>query len=106
MRWQGGEPSDDDKQVVIDAMSNAVTKRLMELARRRIAEDVRLTWQEAYAQRGAGSTFVRARIVANDIYNRSVPIPTVSASPDQNRFLKEIAALVSEVADELGVILE
>ncbi|HEY0693861.1 MAG TPA: hypothetical protein VGD71_33055, partial [Kribbella sp.] len=106
VRWEGGEPSDDDKQVIIDAMSNAVTKKLMDLTRRRIVEDVRLAWQEAYAQRGAGSTFVRARIIATDVYDRGAPIPTVSASPDQNRFLKEIAVLVADVAEDLGVILE
>jgi len=30
----------------------------------------------------------------------------VSASPDQNRFLKDVAALVSEVAADLDVVLE
>ncbi len=34
------------------------------------------------------------------------PIPTVSASPDQNRFLKDVASLVAEVAGQLDVILE
>jgi hypothetical protein len=69
-------------------------------------EDVRLGWQAAYVQRGPGSTFVRARIIASDVYDRGAPVPTVSASPDQNRFLKDVAKLVSEVADELDVILE
>jgi hypothetical protein len=46
-------------------------------------DDVRLSWQSAYAQRGAGSTFARARIIASDVYDRGAPIPTVSASPDQ-----------------------
>lgn len=41
VRWEGGEPDDDEKQVLIDAMSNAITKKLVELTRRRLAEDVR-----------------------------------------------------------------
>ena len=87
-------------------MSNAVTKRLMELTRRRIVDDARLGWQDAYAQSGSGSTFIRARIIASDVYDRGAPIPTVSASPDQNRFLKDVAALVTEVAQDVGVVLE
>lgn len=106
VRWEGGEPTDDERQTIIDEVSNAVTKKLMDLTRQRMKEDVRLGWQSAYAQRGRGSTFARARIIASDVYDRGAPIPTVSASPDQNRFLKDVAGLVSEVADELDVVLE
>ena len=106
VRWEGGEPDDDEKQAIIDTMSNAITNKLIELTRRRLAEDVRLGWQEAYAQHGRGSSFTRARIIAADVYDRGAPIPTVSASPDQNRFLKDVASLVAEVAQQLDVILE
>lgn len=106
VRWEGGEPDDDGKQVLIDSISNAITKQLMDLTRRRIAEDVRLGWQQAYVQHGVGSTFLRARIIANDVYDRGAPIPTVSASPDQNRFLKDVAALVVAVAGDLPMVLE
>ena len=106
VRWDGGEPNDDDKQRIIDALANAITKKLMDLTRRRIAEDPRLGWQEAYAQHGVGSTFVRARLIAAEVYDRGAPIPTVGASPDQNRFLKEVAVLVAEVCKDLDVILE
>lgn len=106
VRWEGGEPSDDERQTIIDEISNAVTKKLMDLTRQRMKEDVRLGWQTAYAQRGPGSTFARARIIAAGVYDKGAPIPTVSASPDQNRFLRDVAALVSEVADEFDVVLE
>ena len=106
VRWEGGEPTDDEKQVIIDTASAEITRKLMELTHRRLAGDVRLEWQAAYAQHGRGSSFARARIIAADVYDRGAPIPTVSASPDQNRFLKDVASLVSEVSDELGMILE
>lgn len=105
-RWSGGEPSEDEKQTIIDSLSNAVTNRLVELTRRRLRDDVRRGWQEAYLQKGLGSTFVRARIIANDVYDRGAPIPTVSASPDQNRFLRDVADAVDEVVRELGGDLE
>jgi hypothetical protein len=59
----------------------------------------------AYAQRGTGSTFVRARIIGSEVYDRRAPVPTVTASPDQNRFLKDVASCIDEVADELGVLI-
>lgn len=105
-RWSGGEPSEDEKQTIIDALSNAVTNRLVELTQRRLRDDVRRGWQEAYLQKGPGSTFVRARIIANDVYDRGAPIPTVSASPDQNRFLRDVADAVDEVVREFGGDLE
>jgi energy-coupling factor transporter ATP-binding protein EcfA2 len=101
-RWSGGEPSEDEKQTMIDALSNAVTNRLVDLTQRRLRDDVRVGWQEAYLQKGPGSTFVRARIIANDVYDRGAPIPTVSASPDQNRFLRDVADAVDEVVREFG----
>jgi hypothetical protein len=106
VRWDNGEPSEDEKQAIIDALSNSATNKLMELSRRRLSDHVRLGWQEAYAQRGPGSTFVRVRIIASDVYDRGAPVPTVTASPDQSRFLKDVAQVVSDVADEFDVVLE
>lgn len=105
-RWSGGEPGEDEKQAIIDSLSNAVTNRLVELTQRRLRDDVRRGWQEAYLQKGPGSTFVRARIIANDVYDRGAPIPTVSASPDQNRFLRDVADAVDEVVRDFGGDLE
>jgi hypothetical protein len=106
VRWEGGEPDDDTKQVIIDEVSNAITQKLFALTRQRVADDTRLAWQDAYAQKGTGSTFVRARIIAADVYDRGAPIPGVTASPDQNRFLRSVAEVVGEVADDLDLILE
>lgn len=105
-RWSSGEPGEDAKQATLDALSNAVTNRLVELTKRRLRDEVRAGWQEAYLQKGPGSTFVRARIIANDVYDRGAPIPTVSASPDQNRFLRDVADAVDEVVSEFGGDLE
>lgn len=105
-RWSSGEPGEDEKQAILDAISNAVTNRLVELTKRRLRDEVRAGWQDAYLQKGPGSTFVRARIIANDVYDRGAPIPTVSAAPDQNRFLRDVADAVDEVFRELDGNLE
>lgn len=106
VRWEGQEPGDEEKGALLDEVSKAITKRLFSLTRQRIAEDVRLAWQEAYSQRGAGSTRVRAEIIASEVYDRAAPVPTVVASPDQTRFLEAVANAVSEVADELGLVFK
>ncbi|MHA7280520.1 hypothetical protein ACX80H_12275 [Arthrobacter sp. MDT2-2] len=105
VRWQGGEPSDDERQAIIDEVQNAVTKKLMDLTRQRLKEDVRAGWMDAYALRGHGSTFERARLIAHEVYDKGAPIPTVSASPDRNAFMNDVASLISEVADEFDVVL-
>ncbi|MGB4809841.1 MAG: hypothetical protein WBP39_10145 [Candidatus Phosphoribacter baldrii] len=105
-RWSGGEPSDDEKLATLDALSNAVTNSLVELTKRRLRDEVRAGWQEAYLQKGKGSTFDRARIIANEVYDRGAPIPTVTASPDQNRFMREVAGAVDEVVNAFGGALE
>ncbi|KSU56539.1 hypothetical protein GR168_00220 [Gordonia sp. JH63] len=105
-RWIGGEPSDDERQAIVDSLSHAITSRLVELTQRRLRDEVRQGWQTAYLQKGPGSTFERAKIIATDVYDRGAPIPTVSASPDQNRFLREVAAAVEDAIQELDGTLE
>ncbi|GAA4975215.1 hypothetical protein [Actinoplanes utahensis] len=106
LRWEGGIPSEDERQAIIDDLANAVTTELIEFTRRRLKDDVRLGWQAAFAQRGPGSTFIRARMISSDVLDRGAPIPTVSASPDQNRFLKDVAAIVTTAGQERNVVLE
>jgi energy-coupling factor transporter ATP-binding protein EcfA2 len=107
VRWTGGEaPSEAEQEATLDALANAVAQKLIEVSRRQIKEDAQLTWQRAYAQRGVGSTFDRARIISHDIYDRGAPIPTAVASPDQNKFLRSVAEAIDEVANEFGAELE
>lgn len=105
VRWEGPEPSDEEKQQVIDGLANAISREVTELATRRVRVERQPAWRDAYAQSGTGSTYVRARIISADVYDRAAPIPTVTPSPDQNSFLHEVAAAVEAVAVDLGVTL-
>jgi len=106
VRWAGGVPTAEQQQTAIDEISNAITKKLFALTEARIKDDVRRAWQDAYRQRGPGSTYERARLIAAEVYDRGAPVPGVVASPDQNRFLRAVADLVAQVADELELELE
>ncbi|MGE0308459.1 MAG: hypothetical protein AB7H92_03680 [Microbacteriaceae bacterium] len=106
VRWEGGEPSSEEQDDWVQQASYALTGRLSELTRRRLADEVRVAWQHAYDQRGQGSTSVRARIIAGEVYDRAAPVPAVAASPGQNAFMRQVADTVASVAEELGLILE
>jgi hypothetical protein len=103
VRWEGLDPSDDEKQQIIDGFANAIAKEIRDLSSRRLNSERHRSWQEAYAQAGTGSTFVRARIISSEIYDRAAPVPSVTPSPDQNSFLHEVNAIVNVVAENLGI---
>ncbi len=101
-RWSNGEPEEEEKQVTLEILSSAVTIHLVELTQRRLRDEVRAGWQQAYLQSGSGSTFARARIIERDVFDRGAPIPSVSVSPDQNRFLRDVVDIVVTVVKEFG----
>ena len=105
MKWDGPEPDDDEKQSVFDRMAEAVSSRSLQLVTRRIRQERAEEWQQAYNCRGYGSSFSRASIIDNDIYDRAAPIPDVAPSPDRNAFLHEVIAAVDEAAAALEVQL-
>ncbi|MEY9935424.1 energy-coupling factor transporter ATP-binding protein EcfA2 [Catenulispora sp. GP43] len=105
VRWKGPEPTDDDKQLMIDALAKEISREVTALCSRRLNADRKKGWQQAFAEFGSGSTFRRARIISGEVYDRAAPIPTVTPSPDQNSFLHEVTALVDTVAANLDVKL-
>lgn len=105
VQWTGVEPSDEEKAVIFDVLAESLSGRLLDLASARIRQDRAAAWQEAYAQGGAGSTFVRARIIADQVYDKAAPVPDVAPSPDRNDFLHAVCRIVEEVAAEHGAEL-
>ena len=106
LRWEGPEPAEDQKQACFDAFAENLSGRLREICTRRVWDDRIVQWQDAYYKRGTGSTFVRAEIIGDQIYESAAPVPSVTPSPDHNQFLHQIAAEVGEAADETGAVLE
>ena len=106
LTWEGGEPSDDEKQQIFDDLADRISKKLVDLATRRMRMERVADWQSAYNKHGRGSTFVRATIIAADIYDRAAPVPDIIPSPERNRFLHEVMDAVQSVADEVGAVLK
>lgn len=106
LRWEPADPNDDDeKQQVFDTLANALSAKTLDLATRRLRAERMSEWQTAFNQAGRGSSFARATIIGEQIYDRAAPIPDVAPSPDRNSFLHEVAALVDTVCSELGATL-
>ena len=106
LRWAGPEPEDDQKQVWFDAFADKLGVRLLEVCARRVWHERAAQWQDAYGKHGTGSTFVRAQIIGDEIYEPAAPVPDVTPSPDRNQFLREVIAEVEGAAGETGVALE
>lgn len=105
LRWEGPEPSEEEQQNKYDALADSLSGRLLSLSTRRVWRERITLWERAYHESGRGSTFVRARIIGNDIYEPAAPIPDVTPSPDRNQFLREVVVEVEAAAEEVGARL-
>lgn len=104
--WDGPEPVDEQKQACFDTFADNLGRRLLNVCTRRVWHERTSQWQDAYVKRGTGSTFVRARIIGDEIYEPAAPVPDVTPSPDRNLFLREVIGEVKMAAGETGVVLE
>ena len=106
IRWEGDEPDEDSRQQTYDNFSSALTGPLLKLATRRVQIERADEWQKALNQSGQGSTSKRAKIIAKEIYDKAAPVPDLTPSPDQNKFLHEVLALVKATCKEQNIGLE
>ncbi|MBV8416835.1 MAG: hypothetical protein JO251_16650 [Verrucomicrobia bacterium] len=60
-----------------DAFADNLGRRLLALCTRRAWRERVAQWQDAYNKHGTGSTFVRARIIGDEIYEPAAPVPDV-----------------------------
>ena len=105
LQWKDREPCDEGKQIKYDAFADSLGERLHDLSSRRVWRERMDAWERAYHESGRGSTFVRARIIGNDIYEPAAPVPDVTPSPDRNQFLREVVRAVEAAAEEVGARL-
>lgn len=69
------------------------SETIPDLTRRRLREQPQLSWNDAWAQRGGGSTTTR-RIRIEGIYERWVPIPDARGDKTVVEFMGEIEQVV------------
>jgi hypothetical protein len=105
VEWKGPEPSDDDKQHIYDSIAEDLSRRLIDLASRRVRTERQGEWRTAFDEAGTGSTFRRARLIAEGIYERAAPVPDVTPSPDRNAFLEDVASATRTAVESAGATL-
>jgi hypothetical protein len=105
LSWTGPEPSDDDKQYIFDAIAEDLSRQLIDLASRKIKAERLTEWREAFHESGRWSTFRRASLIAERVYDRAAPIPDVTPSPDRNAFLQDVADAIKAAAEKVGAQL-
>jgi hypothetical protein len=103
--WDGPEPSDDDKQQIYAAIAVELSRRLLELSSRRVRTERQGEWRVAFDEAGTGSTFRRARLIAEGVYDRAAPIPDDKPSPERNAFLEDIASATHAAIEAVGATL-
>ena len=103
--WNGPEPSDDDKQSIFDAIAEGLSRRLLDLASRRVKSERLGEWRNAYDESGPRSTFRRAKLIAERVYDLAAPVPDVTPSPDRNAFLQDVATVTRESVELAGAKL-
>lgn len=105
VEWTGPIPTDDEKQHVFDTIAEELSRRLIELASRRVRTERLAEWRQAFDESGAGSTYRRANLIAERVYDRAAPIPDVTPSPDRNAFLEDVANAIKQSAEAVGAHL-
>jgi hypothetical protein len=106
LHWKGGpDPSDDEKQAIFQQFTRAISDRALTVVARRLRFDRVREWQDAYNKSGWGSSFARAAIIKDEIYEKAAPIPDVAPSLDRNEFLHEVLSLVQGAAESLEIQL-
>ncbi|ARK54919.1 hypothetical protein BOC36_18670 [Burkholderia pseudomallei] len=103
--WKGPSPSDDDKQHIFDAIAEELSRRLIELASRRIRTERLSEWRNAFDESGPGSTFRRAKVIAERVYDPAAPVPDIVPSPDRNAFLSDVAEVTKVSIESVGATL-
>lgn len=104
--WNGPEPTDDDKQSIFDAIAEDLSRRLLDLASRRVKSERLAEWRNAYDESGPRSTFRRAKLIAEHVYDLAAPVPDVTPSPDRNAFLQDVASVTRESVELVGAKLQ
>ena len=105
LSWNGAEPTDDDKQRIYDAIAEDLSRRLLELASRRVRAERLNAWRSAHDESGPRSTFRRARRIAASVFDVAAPLPDVTPSPDRNAFLQEVVDATRAAVEAVGATL-
>ncbi len=92
----------EDGERVVSLIRRLVSKRLLDITRRRLIDDHGAAWWDAYAlETGTGSTKRRARRIAS-IYQAAAPAPDALLTAEARALLDEVIDTVSSSVEVVG----
>jgi hypothetical protein len=93
---------DDERMKVISRIRRLVSTSVLSITRRRLIDDQRVAWMEAYLKEsGAGSTRRRAERLAI-VFANAAPIPQAAMTPETRQFLDEMVDTVRVSVEAVG----
>ena len=101
--WTGPVPSDDEKQVVFEALAMDISLHLLVVVAERLRDETIPDWLRAFHLSGKGATYVRARLISRDIYEKVAPL--LDRTPDRNKFMNDIIGVVRDAAARYKIML-
>lgn len=99
--WTRIPEDEQERQAAIARIRRAVSTNMHELAHRRLVAQHLARWRDAYAFRGKGSTFQRAREIRG-IHDEAAPVPDAVMPPPSRRFLDEVRGIVTNAIEDGG----
>ena len=101
--WTGPVPSEDEKQIIFEILAGDISIRLLVVVAERLYDEAIPDWFRAFHLSGKGATYVRARLISRDLYERIAPL--LERTPDSNRFLHAIIDAVRHAAGAYNIVL-
>ncbi len=99
--WDPKHASDEMKRQVANQIAQKVFSELHRLGQQRFFHDRVKDWVAAYAHRGTGSTYDRARDI-EEIYDVAAPIPGEAGNENACKLVAEINGVVKAAVLEAG----
>ena len=101
--WTGPVPSDDEKQVLFEALAMIISLRLLVVVAERMRDESIPDWLRAFHVSGKGATYTRARLISRDIYEKAAPL--LDRTPDRNKFMSDVIGVVRDAAETYHIVL-
>ncbi len=102
--WTGPVPSDDEKQVLFEALAMIISLRLLVVVAELMRDESIPDWLRAFHVSGKGATYTRARLISRDIYEKVAPL--LDRTPDRNKFMSDVIGVVRDAAETYHIVLQ
>jgi energy-coupling factor transporter ATP-binding protein EcfA2 len=99
--WTRQPEDDDEREIALDAIREAVFKELSRLTKNRLTDEQVAHWRDAYDFSGPGSAGKRSRMI-EEIHDHAAPRISAAMSADARAFLEQLHDILRDAISEAG----